>query len=59
MHYYTFFKDFLNKVVLVNKLRRVLFFDFTYKKEDLGSRDKKLKEKKYYSYLNKCIRAEE
>ena len=42
-HLKIFFEDFFNKFVLANKFSKVLILNFRYKKDDLGSYDKKHK----------------
>lgn len=36
INYNIFFKDFLNKLILINKVKKIQFLGFKYEKRDLG-----------------------
>ena len=53
MNYNIFFNNFINKLILVNKIKKPIFLNLKNERQDLSSKDKKLKRKKYYFSFNK------
>ena len=45
MYYYTFFENFFNKVISVNKVKKARVLSFKHNKKNLNSYYKNLKEK--------------